>query len=224
VDPCVKRYTDGELRPSRRGVFHLVVACLLPIGIIVLLALWPDEWPLALFMLGKESSYVASAIFHRFAGLSENVQTHIFSRQLDKLAISVSIFAAGFPTSFSDLPFYAFTEACFFLPCIILVIIDRELSAGEKSVRRNSFRTLMLLQFAFTAVFVGSASTWSSHWIIGTSCYVIGFVIYAAGLVRKEFKLFPWHKNGRNGAHEDFHVLIFVGDVFYFVNAVFYGR
>lgn len=226
-------YTDGELRPSWRGVLHLFVACLLPIGAVALLILRPEEWPLVLFLAGKECSYLPSGIFHRFAGLSSNLKLHILSRQCDKIGICISILAAGIPTSFINWHIFYATEAALVVPCAFFAFTDHELSAGEKSLGRKLFRVFMIIQFLFTITFIGWASTirWNGVWIAGTSSYAVGFIMFGIGAAmakgegtgREHAKVLAWHNPERNGPHEDFHLLILIGDAFYLANSYMYG-
>lgn len=185
----------------------MAVACLLPATLLVF-----DQTPLRRFILGKECSYAASAYFHRCAGVGASIRRHVLARQADKLAIFVSIAATGIPTNATAR--YLLTHGTLIALCVPLVLGDDKLSAGESARRRQLFRACVALQFACATALIGSASQWSAWWALGTACYTLGFALFAARSLS-----FPWHKDGRNGAHEDFHWLIVCGDACYFANA-----
>jgi predicted membrane channel-forming protein YqfA (hemolysin III family) len=227
-------YTDGEPRPQLRGVLHMIVACVLPIGLVVLVVTYPAHWPLALFVAGKEASYLSSVLFHRWVGVGPSLPRHLASRMADKFAICVSIAASGVPTSFHATTLFYIIEGVLLLLCAVLVMKDQQLSAGEKSPERMRFRIFMIVQFIFTIAFIGWASkpAWNPIWICGTVAYIAGFSMFGIGeALRKgqgsgtdHASVLPWHKEIRNGPHEDFHAGILLGDVVYFMNAVYHGN
>ena len=161
-------YTDGELRPHYRGYLHLVIACALPIGIIVLFAL-SAKWTLILFAFGKEFSYAASAYFHRKAGIGPSIGMHIAARQVDKFAILVSVFAAGIPTSLPHMALYYSVESALLFLCAVFVAIDTELSAGETSIRRQIFRACLMFQVCACLVLL-LCSCVLSHSMLPIAC------------------------------------------------------
>ena len=224
------KYTDGEPRPSLRGVLHALVAALLPFGIAIVLIAYMQHWPLAIFLVGKEASYLASALFHRWAGISPSVTLHLLFRHADKFAICVSIASSAVPTSFGSPVLYYSATGALLVPCALFVFTDVDLSAGEKSLKRKLFRLFMIVQFAFTVTFIGWASRprWNALWIGGTATYATGFALFGVGAALRKGEgkdsqhsaVFPWHKAERNGPHEDFHMCIFIADVLYFLNAL----
>lgn len=229
-------YTDGDPRPVFRGILHTLVAALLPIVFAVIVLGYPGDWPLGVFIIGKECSYLSSALFHRWAGVSNSFPLHIFFRQVDRFSICISIAASAVPTSFRTSVLFYSISGGLLLGAVITNFSDMQLSGGEGQVRRKLFRVVMLSQFIFTIVFIGWSSTaqWSWFWIVGSSAYIVGFIFFGVGLVLKNKTLaaasirhveaFPWHKHEQNGLHEDFHTCIFIGDVLYFLNAIYYGN
>ena len=90
------------------------------------------------------------------------------------------------------------------------------------------------MQFIFTVTYIGCASNpqWNSLWTVGTVFYATGFVLFGVEAsmkvqARKKNEhppqLLPWRKLNVYGAHEDFHLLVVLGDITYFMNAVFNG-
>lgn len=236
---CSCYYTNGEHRPYLRGVLHVIVVFFIPIIIMIITIKYREDWPLAIFLLGKEVSYLSSAIFHRLAGISSSIIIHKFSRQCDRFCILISIIATGIPTSFLSPIFY------YGVSCIILIFsgitnfMDTEVqnSVGENQMCRKLFRMCMILQLLFSIYFIGLESTlsWSSYWIVGTIAYVCGFLVMSTKIFTKssikgkdnienKTEYFPWHKYERNGLHEDFHLCIFIGDILYFINAIYYSN
>lgn len=229
----ITRYTDGEPRPLLRGILHALIAVMLPIALAVIVIGYPDRWPLAVFIAGKECSYLSSALFHRWAGVGPSLPLHLIVRQVDKFSICISIAAAAVPTSFRTPALFYSVSGVLLAGAAINNFTDMELSGGEGQLRRKLFRVFMISQFAFTVTYIGWASTsqWSLLWIAGTVAYATGFIVFGVGLAMKkgqgadikQVEAFPWHCHDRNGPHEDFHLCIFVGDVLYFLNAIHYG-
>lgn len=257
ISQCSFYYTNGEHRPYLRGVLHMIIALFIPIIIMIISIKYREEWPLVIFLLGKEASYLSSFIFHRWAGISSSIIIHKFSRQCDRFCILISIIATGIPTSFSSPIFY------YGVSCIILILsgitnfMDTEIqnSVGENQMCRKLFRMCMIFQLLFSIFFIGleSTLTWSCYWIFGTIAYVCGFLVMATKIfvkcdnkiinkteysswnkykqnilnnedIENKTEYFPWHKYERNGLHEDFHLCIFIGDVLYFINAIYYSN
>ena len=128
---AITRYTDGVPRPLLRGILHTLVAALLPIAMAAIAIGYPDRWPLAVFIAGKECSYFSSALFHRWVGVGPSFPLHLIVRQVDKFSICISIAAAAVPTSFrTPLLFYSVSGGLL-AGAAITNFTDMELSGGE---------------------------------------------------------------------------------------------
>tara|TARA_Y100000389_G_C17162022_1_gene364855 strand:- start:23 stop:373 length:351 start_codon:yes stop_codon:yes gene_type:complete len=104
------------------------------------------------------------------------------------------------------------------LPCVAPLLM-----------RALTFNAADCMQFVFTVAYIGWASDphWNYLWGTGTAFYVMGFILFGVGAANKALKsgkpppqLLPWHGANTYGTHEDFHLLIALGDVSYFINAV----
>merc|ERR1712232_1404902 len=96
---------------------------------------------------------------------------------------------------------------------------------GSISIIHNWERarlTLILIQFYFAIMQVGLHTGFTSPmWLTGVISYILGFVAFAMQLQPESKWSMPWHRLDWYGWHDDFHVMLFVGDL---MNAVLGAR
>ena len=223
------RYADGEPRPRLRGFVHAAGIVLIPIAIFVLTLLLPQQTHDQLrelvllngFLAGKFVSYATSAFLHRSASTSIYTSVHRKATQIDYVAVNVSILAAAIPTAYHHPAMYYGTAGACIAVASVVSVLDWNLAR----------LVVTLAQFVSTVVFIGYTTFWNGIWIVGSVTYMAAFACFGPVAARegkgpelKEALLpVPWHKIGQNGCHEDFHNLLFVADVLYFVNAIVHG-
>ncbi|KAK3274293.1 hypothetical protein CYMTET_17520 [Cymbomonas tetramitiformis] len=207
-----------------RLALMILVTCLLPFVALTtgLLTSTSARAPLLCLLLGKFISYASSAFLHKSPTTSSSQLTHGYACQVDTFSICVSIFATGIPfASLHTAAFYGASGAIMAL-CAVLI--------ATKAERPRLFVTLA--QFISTVTFIGYVSSWHHVWVAGTLAYIGGFACYSPvamrngkgrTLVDATIESVPWHRIGRYGCHEDFHLLLLVGDICCFIVAITYS-
>ena len=217
------RYADGEQRPRLRGVMHQVVAYVIPILAIPILISFP-RWPIALFLFGKEASYASSAYLHRAWMTTISIPRQECATKVDYCAICISILSTGIPHALSHLALYYGVSCSLLLLSTLFTLTNWELP--------RLVATFAQLFFAISYIGYASRSSWNPIWIAGTVSYAAAFANFwpvaarrGVGKERVDATMIciPWHKPDRNGFHEDFHVMLLLADILYFVNAILYG-
>ena len=211
-----RTYADGKPKPYFRGVLHGCVAILL-----LPLLLGTRRWPVVMLFAGKLFNYSASAVFHLYPfKTTQAVQTAL---KIDLISISVSIWACTSPYArtreewiVTFLLGLAFTVAT---AIAVHIQFQGHVGLATPTNRSEMPRTMLVVtQIIGTIAYV--------YWRLqrlrpllacfGVPCYVTALLISvpvtAAHKEEPMSERVPWHQRGRNGFHEDFHVMLFLAD------------
>merc|ERR1719362_17711 len=219
-------YRNGHPRPLLRGLLHGVITLFLVPTILVLSGLLSveilpkDFWLLLVHLLAKFLSYGASASLHLYPFQTQYVERRVWKADLTMIPVSV------WGTCSSFLPLM---EEFLLLLCIALVVTTLSFACTvimgkPKSDRSRKFRKLagisrqviLLLFFFGCSLIVGWRMHFETRWGVSLALYLLGFFCFAG---RNCFPHAPWHSRW-SGWHEDFHLLVSVGDVIMIVLAV----
>lgn len=213
-------YQNGMKRPLFRGWLHGCVSVLLMMGILgvgcsVLLGLLPVCWWKMVFVLiGKLTSYWASANYHLHP--VQNTQQEQSLLKFDLLAISVAIWASSscFATSNEE-------WALLFCIMIVATILNWVLIEGEfrfVAWCHNMRLCVLFVYFCFTILVIGHNCKFTNPWIVGTSLYLVSIVISPPFYPKLPSAV--WHQPEINNWHEDFHVLVGIGDCIFIIMGI----
>lgn len=219
--PQHSAYRSGSARPAFRGALHAAVAASLSLGIVAtscatLSGTLPERWWLfVLLLLGKFLSYFSSAMYHTVYFSSREEEYEWLKADLTAVSLAMWAFSCVFSTSLAEWILVASVA-------LGVTVLNHSLSAsfisaecaGDTTLRasRQAQRAALLLAFfLWTIAVIGWHYGFTELWWIGVAFFIASFAISPA--VHKAYPAAPWHAEGLNGWHEDFHVLLAVADV-----------
>lgn len=221
-----KAYADGKPRPSLRGVLHGGVSLALAASLLAYLvelaagAAAPTRgWRIVGLILGKLASYAASGTLHLVSFRSVGALTRAL--EVDLVLVSCSIWASSslFAPSASEWLAVFATGLLFTLVNCALVLHQFRGHVGLKTPPDRSDvprSVLLVLQFVSTVGYIGWRYGYRDLWFISTGIYIVSFAVSTPVTAAHEeepmSEFLPWHRLGRNGFHEDFHILVLVAD------------
>ena len=215
--PVVRRYLAGHPRPLYRGWLHSLQSLFgLPLA---LWFLYHENLEMAMMLLCKWIVITASAIYHRFPFASpiSELDAHVTDCSLIPLAIFGSIqpfAAAGLFASPSG-------EVLLLTAVIITnTVLTRKQFLSGKDEQESIVRVVVCFgYYIYNELVVGRAMGWteSGLWLLSWPFYCSAMVCSGiaddARKKREEPVVFPWHWRGVWSAHEDAHLLLFLGDL-----------
>ena len=219
-------YIDGKPRPRQRGLIHGVVAGCLVVAVwvafflIQLRKLDRRRWLLVGMGLGKLASYAASAALH--LGTFCDLPSLTNALRLDLLAIPLSIGGnnVALARSPGELALLLGATALFFAANASLVRrqLDGAVGLQNRPGRTDAPRSALLaLQCAFSYSHIafrrGFDLRFFANVVLVVSTLLLSVPVSNAHAEEPMSRRVPWHKRGRNGFHEDMHVVLLVGDL-----------
>lgn len=216
----IDRYANEDPLPYYRGTLHLGTSIIIPFLALLFINNFNDNWTLIIFLFGKFISYSASAILH--LGTIRDLNNHITCLLIDKVGVYISVFVTGIPFAQSNILFYYGFNSIVLIYGILFLINDYE----------SSRKILFIFQSIVVSCFIGYKSDYNTLWIISIVLYISSIISFLPCVIKNNntndmvevcLSVF-WHKYGRNGCHEDFHNLLFLGDIFAFINAYFFVK
>mmetsp|Transcript_32419 Transcript_32419/g.103000 ORF Transcript_32419/g.103000 Transcript_32419/m.103000 type:complete len:294 (-) Transcript_32419:1241-2122(-) len=222
-----KAYLDGKPRPFFRGVLHGLVSAVLVVAIAgVAAALQAGKlpwrcWGFVAFLLGKLASYATSALLHLYPFQTLEALTASFKWDLACVTVSVWSSSANVavhnPSEFlASVLIHAAVNALNFVLVSVQLGDHKGLETLDSSTDAPRM-ALLVVQFCSTMYHIGWHYGFKDYWLAALGFYVAAFAISAPVTANHEVEPVsswcPWHKAGRNGLHEDMHLLIFAGDV-----------
>lgn len=222
LTPQHQTYQNGAERPLLRGALHGTVAALLvPAILLTFCATYvgvlpsPCYW-FVIFLLAKFASYGSSAYYHLRPFNSEGAEN--VALKADMTAVSVAIWG---PSA----PFFVGTSewvACFCIACAVTAAnyatSNEQVNAHQASgcasdvaALRKIRAVLLLLFFAWTVFVIGWHYGFAGLWWSGVGLYLLSFAL--SPFAHQLYPDAPWHVRGRNGWHEDFHLVLALADV-----------
>ena len=227
-------YANGNTLPLYRGVLHQCISIIMPILIIFYYKKLSENWSILIFLNGKLFSYSISAILH--TGFSRKKQSHNLCLLLDKIGVYISVFVTGIPFMQYDNHFKNQSEIQLYdlksdiliyysVNSIILICGINYLIIGYEKMRIYFF----IIQFIFDIRFIGYQVDWNILWVMGLISYGSCFIVFLPCILTSsndhtsdKYLLVKWHKKGYYGCHEDFHLLLLLSDIIFFINAMQY--
>ena len=183
------------------------------------------------YFVGKFLSYSSSAILHSGENVITTIKSHYEWLIIDKFCIYISVGVSGLPfilnTGNTGLDSYMVINTASIILGFIALLNDFERM-------RN---TIFLFQISYVILVLGRIVEYNCLWFIGTGFYIGGFLCFYPNM-RKTYnsnrnsnskkmvevclvnRSVFWHRPGVYGCHEDFHLLIFLGDAIYFANSL----
>lgn len=196
------RYADGTPRPMMRGWLHAVFSVAWVTGCGLFVVLWQPG--LYLMCMGKLVSYLASANYHLYR--SKDPTREFAHLCLDYMAIPVSMWASAVPfqTSFAER--------------IVLWMLMVAVGGNAVVLARCDFRRNLLYALFFTACISNMAYHCAklgrlTAWTCGLSIYWLAFYLSPANKTAR--RPAPWHHPLVCGWHEDFHLVLLWGDLWF---------
>ena len=213
------KYITGDSLPYLRGVLHMFIAFFILLTIITVNKYFFKLLPLIIFLYGKFISYSASAILH--SGLINTVKGHYTSLLIDKMGVYISVFVSG-------IPFLKDQSLYYILNAVFLIIGFTALFLNYETLRRN----ILIMQLIFVFCYVGNITKWNKLIIFSIILYILSFIIFTPCAIQNRIQhkmcdinlSYMFHKKGYTGCHEDFHMILFVADIFMFVNAIYFMK
>lgn len=213
-------YQNGMKRPLYRGWLHACVAVWLFLGVLavscgVLLGLFPACWWKLVFMLtGKLASYWASATYHLHP--VQNTEEEQRLLKFDLVAISVAVWAPSSCFASSNTQWGLLLCVMIITTLFIWVLIEGEFRFVPWC--HNLRLSLLFVYFCFTISVIGHNYGVTYPWITGTMLYLVSFCISPP--FYPKLPSAPWHNPDTNNWHEDFHVLLFLGDCIFILMGI----
>lgn len=215
-------YASGEERPLLRGWLHGILAIFVfPVALaavavaLCMQAISPRWITMGLLLAGKFMSCAASGVLHLFPFQKSAAVKRAL--KVDLVMIPVSIGVSGFPFTqqYDEALVIAAIQAMFVVLTVIEVV--RRSRIPSISIDGGGVRIcLILTQFIGTISYVGFRAGFESPlWMAMSLTYLVSFISY-----KKPLGQMSWHRVGLCGSHEDFHTLLFLGDVLLIVLAV----
>lgn len=210
-----KTYITGEVLPLFRGKLHLVVTFLILVIILIISFIKGinKKYYLYIFLVGKLFSYSISSYLHN--GSINNLKLYNSVLKIDKLVIFLSIYLTG-------IPFLDNSSENYHNINILLIVLGTYFFIYNYNC---TYLFLLISQFFYSIFFVGYKVKYNVLWIIANICSILAFFVYLpCSKKNDEDVCLPlcWHKKGIYGCHEDFHLLIFIADVLYFILAILF--
>ena len=180
------------------------------------------------YFVGKFLSYSSSAILHSGENVITTIKSHYEWLIIDKFCIYISVGVSGLPfilntgnTGNTGLDSYMVINTASIILGFIALLNDFERM-------RN---TIFLFQISYVILVIGRIVEYNCLWFIGTGFYIGGFLCFYPNMrktcnskkmveVCLDNRSVFWHRPGVYGCHEDFHLLIFLGDAIYFANSL----
>lgn len=234
-----RRYVNGWKRPLTRGWLHALILVLLMVG-SALVPYWlsigyvhHDWWRVEVMLLGKLVSHFASVMYHIYPHKSED---SLFAWiKFDASVVCVAIWAPANVFSLHMCEWWlsfavmaAVTVICYLLtqfeyrePVQVVGKYGEEGSIAFKGARavRGALTSAL---FAWCLFVTGWHYGYHEFWTVCLVLYTIGFA--CGPMLYNLYPPAPWHLKGQSGWHEDFHMLIALGDAFCFMMAIWYLR
>lgn len=169
-----------------------------------------------ILLVFKLYSYSSSAFYHIYP-FTNRKTLNIFYKN-DLIAISSSIFIVPYILCKNlDISFYYLLNYIFFIINFISTIKDNKyVSSGWDYLRM--FNLIVHVMYCFTIVI----NIISINLKIVISCFNYVLCISCYGLKQLNLKPMFWHKYLIYGFHEDFHLFLFIADIFVLISFIEY--
>ena len=181
------------------------------------------------YFVGKFLSYSSSAILHFGENVITTIKSHYEWLIIDKFCIYISVGVSGLPfilnTGNNELDRYMVINTASIILGFIALLNDFE----------RMRKMIFLFQISYVILAIGRIVEYNQLWFIGTGFYIGGLLCFYPNM-RKTYNTNSnnkkmvevclnnrsvfWHRPGVYGCHEDFHLLIFIGDAIYFANSL----
>lgn len=221
-------WSEGEeqrtlLRGWLHGVLSISVfpAAIISVILAVALEFLPPRWiMMGVLLVGKLMSYAASAVLHLFP--FQRSKTAKRALRVDIMMIPVAIGAPVVPFSQQldeALATVGVHAAFFALTAIVVVLRPPKFDSGRGVivVGGGGRICLLLTQWIIAEMQVGLKVGFESPlWIASLLTYCFSFACMPC---RGRPLRLPWHRPAVYGWHEEFHTLLFLGDLLTFALA-----
>lgn len=194
----------------QRGQLHAAIAfgVLLP-GLAVVCMWQRADVGLAAFLICKLAAYMTSAAFHLRLWGGRVTLRH------DLLAIPLAICAPAFLFAHGAREMAALAAFLSLTMRANGAAVARQLACGRDASSSPLLRCAVLFAcFVLVMGWIGVRAQFARLWQAGFFVYCASFLISPPMVAHAQLRrlALPWHGSG-HGWHEDFHVLLAVGDV-----------
>ncbi len=212
-----EHYAGGEgKRPVFRGCVHASVFVFLVAYSIRVGGRGVGWWRMCGLLWGKAVSYGASAGYHLCPCGSTESETWLLKLDLAGVVLAVWAPCSAFAVGVGE------WVVLFVVMVGVSVLHWRAVCDQLQGGSRVARCVLLGVYFWFAVAQIGWHYGYGGAWLAGVACYVLAFCVSPP--VHRHLPPAPWHREGRNGWHEDFHLLLVVADSVFGAMAVQFLR